>query len=333
MSLVKETAGAGTGVAMLDGAVRHMVEVGRDEGNLAPMAGASGPGLEIDLLRTLVAIVNTGSFSRAAQAVYRTPSAVSMQMKRLEDIVGKPIFAKDGRSVALTAAGEELVGYARRILSLSDEALARFRCQSTTGVVRLGTPDDYATRFLPPILARFAATHPMVQVDVNCSPSTALLGLLDEGTIDIALVSVCSAHTPNSIVHREPLVWAGVKRGVAHERRPLPLALSGPTCSWRQRALEELDRRNVPYRVAYSSQHYVGQVAALLADLAIAPLPASVVTGDLGMIDDSELPRLGFYEIDLKTSPRASGPAFEALESHIRQSFVDEQARTMIAVA
>ena len=294
-----------------------------------PGFGAVGPGLEIDLLRTLVAIVNTGSFSRAATAVYRTPSAVSMQMKRLEEIVGKPIFAKDGRSVALTPTGEELVGYARRILQLSDEALSRFRCQSTTGVVRLGTPDDYATRFLPPILARFAATHPMVQVDVTCLSSTSLLPLLDEGTLDIALVSVCSAHTPNTIVHREPLVWAGVKRGVAHERRPLPLALSGPSCSWRLRALGELDTRNIPYRVAYTSQHYIGQVAALLADLAVAPLPASVVTGDLGLVDDPSLPPLGFYEIDLKTSPRASGPAFEALLSHIRQSFVEEQARAM----
>lgn len=290
----------------------------------APSVGFGGPVLETDLLRTLVAIVTTGSFARAAQAVFRTPSAVSMQMKRLEDQIGRPIFVKDGRGVTLTADGEDLLGYARRMVHLSDEALSRFRCQSTEGTVRLGTPDDYATRFLPPILARFAASHPMVQVDVNCQPSTVLARMLADNEVDIALTSVginCGVPATGTIVHRENLVWAGLRHGSAHTRRPLPLAVSGPTCSWRSLALERLDRAGIPYRVAYSSAHYVGQLAAVLAGLAIAPLPKSVLDGEVTRIDDGTLPSLGFYEIQLIRAPRATGAAIDALAGHIEASF------------
>lgn len=284
--------------------------------------------LEIDLLKTFAAIARTGSFSRAAQAVHRTPSAVSMQMKRLEEIVGRPLFAKDGRNVVFTEAGDELLGYARRILRLNEEALARFRCADTAGMVRLGTPDDYATRFLPKILARFAASHPFVQVDVDCRPSTELVGRLEAGQIDIALVSAglgCHVSSVGTIVHREKLVWAGVRYGEAHERRPLPLAVSGTSCAWRIRALDALDAIGIPYRVAYSSQHYVGQMAAVLADLAVAPLPASVIDGDLVPIDERVLPAIGHYEIQMMRSPRATGAAVEALAGHIVASFETEE--------
>ena len=283
--------------------------------------------LEIDLLKTFAAIARTGSFSRAAQAVHRTPSAVSMQMKRLEEIVGRPLFAKDGRNVVFTEAGDDLLGYARRILRLNAEALARFRCADTAGMVRVGTPDDYATRFLPKILARFAASHPLVQVDVDCRPSTELAGRLEAGQLDIALVSAglgCTVPTTGTIVHREKLVWAGVRWGEAHLRRPLPLAVSGTSCSWRLRALDTLDAMGLPYRVAYSSQHYVGQMAAVLADLAVAPLPASVIDGDLVAIDERILPSIGHYEIQMMRSARAGGAAVEALAGHIVASFEAE---------
>ncbi|MDK9697245.1 MAG: LysR substrate-binding domain-containing protein [Siculibacillus sp.] len=303
-----------------------MTDTRDDECLESPFSGGSAV-LEIDLLRTLLAVHQTGSFSRAAQSVFRTPSAVSMQMKRLEEIVGRPIFAKDGRGVALTPAGDDLIGYARRIMQLNDEALARFRCADTRGVVRLGTPDDYATKFLPSILARFAASHPHVQVDVVCQPSRNLVRLLEEGEVDLALVSVglgCGIPGTGTIVHRERLVWAGARWGEAHLKRPLPLAVSGTTCTWRSLAMARLDREAIPYRVAYSSQHYVGQVAAVLADLAVAPLPRSVISGELVPIDEKLLPAIGHYEIQLMTAARATGAAMEALSGHIVQSFQAE---------
>jgi DNA-binding transcriptional LysR family regulator len=305
----------GTGVCQTSGS-----------GNGSSGNGLGGPVLETDLLRTLVAIVSTGSFARAAQAVFRTPSAVSMQMKRLEDLIGRPIFSKEGRGVSLTADGEELLGFARRILQLNDEALARFRCQSTKGTVRVGTPDDYA-RFLPHILARFAASHPFVQVDVECQPSRVVYEMLNNGELDLGLVSVginCGVPHVGTIVHRENLVWAGLRHGTAHQRRPLPLAVSGQTCSWRAMALERLDRAGIPYRIAYSSAHYTGQIAPVLAGLAVAPLPKNIIDGDLVPIEDGHLPSLGFYEIQVVRAPRATGQALDALVEHIQASFVAE---------
>jgi DNA-binding transcriptional LysR family regulator len=291
------------------------------EGSAAEFRG--GAGLDVDLLRTLVAIADTGSFNRAARAVFRTPSAVSMQMKKLEDQVGRPLFAKDGRSVILTPDGEALVGYGRRILKLAEEALARFRAPQVAGTVRLGTPDDFATRFVPEILARFAATYPNVEVDVTCLASFDLIQMLDAGKLDVSLVSAgMSPSNAGTIVHRESLVWAGLRHGCAHEQRPLPLALSSFGCCWRKMALESLDRADIPHRVAYTSRHYVGQLAAVLAGLAVAPIPRSVVTPELRVVgEEAGLPPIGHYEIELRRSPAAIGPLIDALVQHIESNF------------
>lgn len=295
-----------------------------------PDSGAdfrAGAGLELDLLRTLVAIADTGSFNRAARAVFRTPSAVSMQMKKLEEQVGRPLFAKDGRSVALTPDGEALVGYGRRIVKLTQEALQHFRTPEIHGTIRLGTPDDYAGQFLPDILARFAGSHPNVEVDVSCLPTVELIAQLENNAMDIALVS--SGHRANAgmVVHREELVWAGLRHGCAHEKRPLPLALSHVGCCWRRMALDALDRAEIPHRIAYSSRHCLGQLAALKAGLALAPLPKSVVHGDLKEFgSESGLPPIGDFGIELRRAPGATGPLFDALAHHIESNFRTYQA-------
>lgn len=282
-----------------------------------------GAGLELDLLRTLVAIADTGSFNRAARAVFRTPSAVSMQMKKLEEQIGKPLFAKDGRSVVLTPDGEALVGYGRRILKLAEEALQRFRAPAIEGKIVLGTPDDYAGQFLPNILASFAASHPNVEVDVLCQSSFELLEHLEKGTVDIALVSAGHGRRTGGLsVHREPLVWAGLRHGCAHERKPLPLAVSHLGCCWRRQALDALDRAGVPYRIAYSSRHYLGQLVAVTAGLAVAPFPFSTVKGDLKVLgEEVGLPPIGQLEIELYRTATAQGPLFDALETHIVNNF------------
>lgn len=294
-------------------------ELSRDE-PLGEFRG--GGGLDLDLLRTLVAIADTGSFNRAAQAVFRTPSAVSMQMKKLEEQIGRPLFAKEGRSVVLTPDGEALVGYGRRILKLAQEALQRFRAPEMEGTIRLGTPDDYVSRFLPDILARFAASHPNVEVDVACLPSNDLVAKLAESAIDIALVSSGHGSTGGSVVHRAELVWAGLRHGCAHEERPLRLALSHLGCCWRKMALEALDRAGIPYRIAYSSRHYLGQLAPVMAGLALAPLPLSTVVGDLKVFgEDVGLPPIGSFGIELRRCPSATGPLFDALADHIENNF------------
>ena len=176
--------------------------------------------------------------------------------------------------MTLTPDGEALVGYGRRILKLTEEAMARFHAPQMEGTIRLGTPDDYAGKFLPDILARFAASHPNIEVDVFCQSSFDLIEHLDDNRIDIALVSAGHSRRSGHVVHREALVWAGLRHGCAHEQRPLQLALSHVGCCWRTAALDALNRAGIPHRVAYSSRHYMGQLAAVLSAARDRAFPA-----------------------------------------------------------
>jgi len=288
--------------------------------------GAGLPLLENDVLRTFVSIAETGSFARAAKVVFRTPSAVSMQIRKLEDTLGRPVFVRDGRSVRLTSEGEALLGYARRMLRLSDEAVGLFRAPTVEGIVCIGTPDDFGTRFLPNILSRFARTHPAVDVDVTLDMSDALLEKLGKGLLDLTLVTTAfgpEALNRGRIVYTEPLVWAGLECGCAYEQRPLPLALAPQSCAWRQTALVAVEKAGVTPRVAYSSPHCAGQLAAVYADLAIAPLPESLIARPLERLDERHgLPELGEYHIVLASRPNL-GPAAEALARHVVESFRD----------
>jgi DNA-binding transcriptional LysR family regulator len=285
---------------------------------------ASLPLLDTETLRTFVAIAENGSFTRAAHQVFRTPSALSMQIKRLEETLGQSLFVREARRVSLTPEGEVLLGYGRRLLKLNEEAVGRFLAPSLEGSVRLGTPDDVGTRVLPQVLTRFARSHPAVQVNVNAGRSIDLLKRLDNGELDLALVTL--GHSDLSakrgeVVHTEPLVWAGRDGGVAVQRSPLPLSLANHGCAWREMALGALDKAEISYRVAYNSEHCAGQEAAMLADLAVAPFPASLVQPPLRVLGpENGLPALGDYQIALVRRD-GSGPAAEALAEQVVQTF------------
>ena len=196
--------------------------------------------LEPELLRSFVAIAETGSFTAAASRVHRTQSAVSMQIKRLEELLGRALFVREGRSVSLTRDGDTLLAHARRILRSHGEALAAFDRDALAGEVTIGAPDDYASTFLPRILARFAENHARVHVNVVCQPSVELLRRLAERTVDLALVTQGSGERGGTVVHHEPLVWVTSARHRVHEQEPLPLAIFEPGCSFRRAATESL---------------------------------------------------------------------------------------------
>ena len=149
--------------------------------------------IDIDQLRSFIAIVETGSFTRAAEMVNKTQSAVSMQIKRLEARLERPIFARDGRASKLTEDGERLLDYARRIVKLNIEALAAFSATALSGRVRLGVPDDYADRYLPDIMARFSRVFPAIEISVVCEPSLELFARIDASELDLAIVTHCEA--------------------------------------------------------------------------------------------------------------------------------------------
>jgi len=180
---------------------------------------ASPPPLDPDLLRSFVLIAEGRSFTTVANLVGRTQAAVSMQIKRLEEVLGKPLLSRSkGGNVELTPHGQLLLEHARQMLALNDAIVTTFRAPPISGTVRLGTPDDYALAYLPPILKRFAETHPAVQVDVRCSPSGELMRAVDAGELDLTLIS--DGHQPHGwpVVRlwRAPLVWVTSIRYAPH---------------------------------------------------------------------------------------------------------------------
>jgi DNA-binding transcriptional LysR family regulator len=280
------------------------------------------PNLDVDLLKTFLAIADTGSFTRAADEVNKTQSAVSMQMKRLEELLERPIFARDGRQSRMTADGERLVEYARRIVALNDQTVALFTKPDLTGILRFGTPDDYADRFLPEILARFARTHPMVQVDVDCKGSSGLNEMAKRGELDLALVTGCADVRPDLMVREEQLVWVGSLRHSVHLAEELPLAVSQTGCSWRAIVTSALEGAGRRFRVAYASANSNAVNAAVLAGLAVGAIPEICVRPGMRVLGGKDgFPPLGCFDIGIVKKPGRTSPAAEALIHHITESF------------
>lgn len=281
--------------------------------------------LETDLMRSFAVISEFGSFSAAARRVNRTPSAISMQMKKLEDQLGRQLFVRDGRKVRLTADGELLLGYAHDMLRLNEAAVARFQVPALEGKVRFGAPDDFGTQYVPQILKRFAETHPMVEVQVVLSTSIELLKRMDQGSLDLTLITSVPDGINDGIgevLYVEKLVWVGLKGGAAHKRPVVPLSFAEPGCCWRESALERLVESGVDYRIAYVSETAPGQQAAILADLAVAPMPVSMVTTQFEVLSSRMgLPDLPTYHINL-LQPQEINPATRAFSQHVRDSFL-----------
>jgi DNA-binding transcriptional LysR family regulator len=289
--------------------------------------------LDIDQLRTFVAIADIGSFTRAADIVHKTQSAVSMQMKRLEERVGRAIFERDGRQSRLTEEGERLLDYARRIVRLNTECMASFTDQELTGRVRLGLPDDYADRYLPEILARFARSNPRAEVTVVCEPSPHLIERVQDGDLDLAIITHVERQGPSEIVRVEQLLWVTSARHTIHEEVPLPLALGRPTCDWRQSATGVLEAANRPFRILYVSWHSTAVGAAVMAGLAVSVLPESAIRSGMRILGPSDgFPALPSCKIGLIRSRREASPLADALTFHIKQS-LDNLGGTRLAPA
>ena len=261
------------------------------------------PLVELDLLKTLVAISETRSFSAAATLIHRSPSAVSMQIKRLEEIIGRPVFLRDSRSVSLTGEGEHLLAHGRRVLELNRQIVSRFTASEIAGVVRLGALDHAVEQFLPQLLRRFNAVHPAVTVDVTVENTDVLLDKIRQQQLDIAIVTCTPGTTLDQgieVLRREALVWAGARGGIAAEQTPLPVSVWEEGCVWREAALSALEQQGRDYRVNFKSAYIAGQKAAVLADLVVAPLPATVCGGDIVTLgQESGLPSLDDFALGM----------------------------------
>lgn len=281
--------------------------------------------IEPELLRSFLAITETGSFSEAAVQVGRTQSAVSMQMKRLEEVLGRPVFERNGRTVKLSRDGEVLVGHARRILRAHQEALSAFMESELAGGVVLGTPDQYAATFVPPILARFAETHPRIHVEVRCEVSDVLLRQVNTNALDLTLLTYGHHIHEGTLLWREPMVWVTSAQHCAHEQTPLPLAVFQGGCWYREALVNTLGQIGRPYRIAYSSLSLAGIEAALRSGLAVSVLPASNVAPGFRVLGpDQDYPELPPNQISLKRASGSRSPVVDALERHILETCQSE---------
>lgn len=274
--------------------------------------------LDIALLRSFAAVADAGALSRAAERVGRSQAALSMQMKRLEEILDQPLLTRTGRGVILTVQGERLLVHARRILVAHDDALAELSGRSLSGTLRFGCPDDYAQAFLPALLRGFAQRHPAVAIEVVCAATPRLEDRLARGGLDLALISV-----PGTAAHEhlrcEDLVWVGPRAAPATLPDPLPLALGDPDTLDHRAALAALDRAGRTYRVAYASGSLSGLLAVVRSGQAVAVLTRSAVPSDLRILPRADnLPNLPRIGLTLRLDERHAAPLIRTFATHLR---------------
>jgi DNA-binding transcriptional LysR family regulator len=277
--------------------------------------------LDTDTLRSFVAGIDLASFGRAATKLGRSPSAISLQMRKLEEQVGRPLFLKKGRGLALTDAGEMLLGYARRILDMNDAALVALRAEPIVGEVRLGLPQDFAETSLPSSLARFSGLHPGVRVSARVERNDVLRSAFEAGELDLALL--WNSASPGAERMAElPMAWIGPRAGFLRDPgHPLPLVAFDAPCLFRRAAVEALDGAGIPWRLSFTSPSLSGLWAAVAAGLGVtARTPHGVPQALAPTRRTAGLPSLPNLSLALlHASPRSL--ASEHLASTLRETF------------
>ncbi len=275
--------------------------------------------LDTDQLRSFLAIVDSGSFTKAAERVHKTQSAVSMHIRRLEEQLGCALFVKHGRGARLTAEGERLIEFARRIIQVEAGALAALSRTGLRGAARLGMPDDYAESFLAEILSRFNRRHPFVEVSVVCEASLELAAQVSAGALELALVTDHPGFHGFELLREEPLVWAAAERFRIEDGAPVPLALGSGTCVWRRAAEDALAAAPRPTRGLFFSKNYSAIGTVVRAGLAATILPASLVGEGLRRLGPNEgLPELPANRMGLIHAPGRPTEEAKALADAIR---------------
>jgi DNA-binding transcriptional LysR family regulator len=290
----------------------------------------SWPVLDPDLLQAFVAVAERRSFTRAAAALNRTQASVSLQVKRLEDRLGVVLFHRTTTQVALSPAGERLLGYARRILALNEEAFGRMQEHKVEGQVRLGVMDDYGTHIVPPLLASFAASYPGIRVEMETGLTQSMPAQLG-ARYDLVIAMHPVLHPTKAagdgeFLRREQAVWAAGPSFVPQERDPLPLALYPQGCLFRGWAMEALDAAKRPWRLAFVS-HSLAAVEAIAAQgLAVTVVKAGTFPSRLRALSASDgLPPLPGADIRLHTARKLSR-AGHLLAEHLRRALTVEPA-------
>lgn len=281
--------------------------------------------LEFELLRSFVAVADCGGFHRAAEQLNLTQSTVSQQIKRLELVTKRALFRRTTRTVVLTDDGDMLLGDARRLLKLEEEARHRLIAPRLSGTVRLGANEELAGGSLPPALGRFAGLHPSVKLEVQIGVSSELIEQLDAGRLDVVFAKRPLGTSRGRLAWREPLQWAASDTFDLNLDATLPLALYREHSVSRDAALVALRDIDITWQIVYTSPSLTGVRAAALAGLAVTPLPASVVNGGLRALGpDTGLPPLPDLEFAIfeKPKPAEAAAALAAVLLSLSQNAV-----------
>lgn len=277
--------------------------------------------LDLTALRSFVAVADTGGVTRAATLLNLTQSAVSMQVKRLEEALGMPLFDRNGRGISVTTDGELLANYARRMVALNDEAVGRLTAQEYGGEITLGVPHDIVYPFIPQILQRFNAAYPRMRVNLLSSYTTALRETFAKGECGIVLTTETEIGPGGEELTRIPLIWAGAVGGSAWRQRPLRLGFCRH-CAFRPGVQRALDDGEIPWNMAVDSDSDRTVETTVSADLAVSaflegaqpPLTEPINHG-------GALPTLGDYGINLYVADTMTGPAERAFVEVLREVY------------
>jgi len=276
----------------------------------------------IDLLRTFLAVVESGGVTPAAAALNMSQAAASQQVKRLEEMLACRLFERAGRGLVLAPAGERLLAPAQRLVAQSDELLSSMRAPAFAGEVRLGVPYDIIGSFVPAILRRFARAQPRVRVSLVCEDSKVVRQQLRSGGVDLALTTETECGRHGETLRTDRLVWVGMPGGDAHLKDPLPVSLGAPTCVFRPVAIEALGKVRRDWRAVCEVSRLEPVHAAIEAGLAVAPLLRSSVPERFAILgSEARLPALPEFRINLYLPPGADSAARDLAE-HIRASFL-----------
>ena len=284
--------------------------------------------LDVTTLRSFVAVAENGGVTRAAGFLHLTQSAVSMQLKRLEELLGVSLLDRTGRTIALTAEGEQLLVYARRIVALNDELVTRLTDQAFEGEITLGVPHDIVYPAIPRVLKQFNVLFPRVHVSLVSSYTKHLKSEFRKGNCDVILTTETGIDDGGEALCLRPLVWVGAPGGTAWRQRPLRMAF-GRQCTFRPQVVEKLDENGVAWSVVVETESDRTIEATVSADLAVHTMIEGTEPPHLTKIDHGgSLPQLPDQRINLYSAKGAGGEVFDSLSELLRRAFeMSEQAK------
>jgi DNA-binding transcriptional LysR family regulator len=280
------------------------------------------PPLDSDLMRGFLAVVDTGSVTRAAAQLGRTQSAISMQIRKLEESLGQSIFIREPRGVRLTERGKQLLPYAQRVVGLLDEAATTLREKPLSGPVRVGIPDEYVQSILPSVLASFSHRHPDTQVTIRCDFSAPQLAALNDDKIDLAVIYEGFSPDEVEVLAVDPTVWVTSIAHAQHLQKPLPISIYFSSDWCRDYALHSLEQIGIAYHPAFECDTSASMRTAVINGIAVAPLARSSIPPGCRELTDED----GFITIDnarvvLRRNPAGSSPAIDAMVTTLRDAF------------